>query len=619
MKDNDRLMSILSYIQVNYRAKLDLKTLSEQFYLSPSYLSKYIGENLGMGFSEYLNNVRLGHAMEALKMTDHSITQIACDAGFPNLVTFNRTFRRKYGTVPSIYRKKINHCLQELSEAKDVKEYKITANVSDKRRFEKNWLKVMNLGAAEDLQMEYIREHVLLLKRELDFKYGRIDSLFCPENLLDFSCEARYNFSVLDDILDFMIKNKISPFLNLGLKRKKIVRPDMGWILWRERISKTGHLGNYIHMLSCFIRHCAERYGESEVLKWRFELWWERGPEDNFITEEQMALLKIEYDCIKRELPGAFVGGLGFNIFDDNASIGSFLERYAGKSMALDFISVSIYPYNLKAGIGENKIVPDECFMEKELAALQCLLTKYGYGTENLWITEWNLSVSSRTWLNDVCYKGAYLVRNLIASVGYTPCMAYWMSTDRTEEYFDSVGCLYGGWGVISRNGIYKSAFYALRFMENLGTDLLAKGENYIVTSTKNKSFYIVCHYMKSPSPECYIQDDEGNHPENMAVYFSEGELRFHIRLLGLAEGNYCLRKHCISPLYGSVFEEWGRRGFRKSQTREETEYLKSVSVPYIDIEMISAAKGALSFDIKLQANEIQFIGIVQEESVSEH
>ena len=77
MKDNDRLMSILSYIQVNYRAKLDLKTLSEQFYLSPSYLSKYIGENLGMGFSEYLNNVRLGHAMEALKMTDHSITQIA--------------------------------------------------------------------------------------------------------------------------------------------------------------------------------------------------------------------------------------------------------------------------------------------------------------------------------------------------------------------------------------------------------------------------------------------------------------------------------------------------------------------------------------------------------------
>lgn len=619
MKDNDRLMSILSYIQVNYRAKLDLKTLSEQFYLSPSYLSKYIGENLGMGFSEYLNNVRLGHAMEALKMTDHSITQIACDAGFPNLVTFNRTFRRKYGTVPSVYRKKINHCLQELSEANDVKEYKITANVSDKRRFEKNWLKVMNLGAAEDLQMEYIREHVLLLKRELDFKYGRIDSLFCPENLLDFSCEARYNFSVLDDILDFLIKNKIRPFLNLGLKRKKIVRPDMGWILWRERISKTGHLGNYSRMLSCFIRHCAERYGESEVLKWRFELWWERGPEDNFITEEQMALLKIEYDCIKRELPGAFVGGLGFNIFDDNASIGSFLERYAGKSMALDFISVSIYPYNLKAGIGENKIVSDECFMEKELAALQCLLTKYGYGTENLWITEWNLSVSSRTWLNDVCYKGAYLVRNLIASVGYTPCMAYWMSTDRTEEYFDSVGCLYGGGGVISRNGIYKSAFYALRFMENLGTDLLAKGENYIVTSTKNKNFYIVCHYMKSPSPECYIQDDEANHPENMAVYFSEGELRFHIRLLGLAEGNYCLRKHCISPLYGSVFEEWGRRGFRKSQTREEMEYLKSVSVPYINIEMISAAKGALSFDIKLQANEIQFIGIVQEESVSEH
>ena len=88
----------------------------------------------------------------------------------------------------------------------------VTADTARSQPYEKNWLKVMESGRGRNIQMEYIREHILLLKQELDFQYGRIDTLFCPENLLDFSIQARSNFSVLDDILDFLIANGITPF-----------------------------------------------------------------------------------------------------------------------------------------------------------------------------------------------------------------------------------------------------------------------------------------------------------------------------------------------------------------------------------------------------------------------
>ena len=617
MNDTDRLEAILNYIQKNYRKKLDLKTLSNQFYLSPSYISKYIRENLNMGFSEYLSNIRFKHALDELETTDHSVTQIACDAGFPNLVTFNRAFRRRYGMAPTLYRKQLQSRFS--GDEKKVPEMTcpVTADTARSQPYEKNWLKVMNLGAAENIQMEYIREHILLLKQELDFQYGRIDTLFCPENLLDFSIQARSNFSVLDDILDFLIANGITPFLNLGLKCRKIVRPDMAFVLNHERLSKIKHQNSYKKMLLEFIRHCIGRYGMQEVLKWRFELWWERVFSDTCISQEQLELLKIEYDCIKDCLPDACVGGMGFNIFDNNASLENFLERAHATERRLDFISVSMYPYNLEESAAENKLMPDEDFVENELLALRKLLAEYGYAPDALWVTEWNLSVSSRTWQNDICYKGAYMVRNLIASVGKTPCMAYWMCTDRTEEYFDSVDFLYGGGGMISSSGLRKAAFYALWFMKQLGGHLLAKGENYMITVSKSNGFYIVCHHMQCPAPDYYIQEDTGNPPEDISMYFPDSRRSFSFRLLGMTGRSCRLKKYCIRPSGGSLFEEWGRRGFHKTPALKEIDDLRAAAMPLIESSDIAIKRGDLQFETQLEANEIQLICIVQSEDSS--
>ena len=55
---DERLLEITNYIYANYK-EVTLDDLSEKFYLSKPYLSKYIKEKSGMTFGDILKKVRM--------------------------------------------------------------------------------------------------------------------------------------------------------------------------------------------------------------------------------------------------------------------------------------------------------------------------------------------------------------------------------------------------------------------------------------------------------------------------------------------------------------------------------------------------------------------------------
>ena len=57
-----------------------------------------------MGFIEYLNDYRLTIAARLLTTTEHTILDVASQAGFDNLSYFNRLFKRKFRDTPGHYR-----------------------------------------------------------------------------------------------------------------------------------------------------------------------------------------------------------------------------------------------------------------------------------------------------------------------------------------------------------------------------------------------------------------------------------------------------------------------------------------------------------------------------------
>ncbi len=100
---DSRLVEIRNYIQTNY-ATITLEDLSEKFYLSKPYLSKYIKEKSGMTYGEIVKIVRLKKAKTLLKTTNMTVESISTTIGYQNVEHFNRIFKKSYNMTPIQYR-----------------------------------------------------------------------------------------------------------------------------------------------------------------------------------------------------------------------------------------------------------------------------------------------------------------------------------------------------------------------------------------------------------------------------------------------------------------------------------------------------------------------------------
>lgn len=98
-----RMIEILNYIQANY-IDITLDDLSEKFFLSKPYLSKYIKEKSGMTFGDLVKKIRMKKARALLKSSNMTVENIALSVGYQNVEHFNRLFKKAYNMTPMQFR-----------------------------------------------------------------------------------------------------------------------------------------------------------------------------------------------------------------------------------------------------------------------------------------------------------------------------------------------------------------------------------------------------------------------------------------------------------------------------------------------------------------------------------
>lgn len=101
----DMQKAMLAYIEEHYTEKLSLAMMSQKFHLSEKYISRYFKEHFHISFSNYVMHLRLTLARQLLEATEFPVTEIALQAGFPNISYFIRSFKDVYKTTPFRYRK----------------------------------------------------------------------------------------------------------------------------------------------------------------------------------------------------------------------------------------------------------------------------------------------------------------------------------------------------------------------------------------------------------------------------------------------------------------------------------------------------------------------------------
>lgn len=96
----EALKSVLSYIDENYGNKIYLQDLASLMNLNEQYFSRFFKKTLGRTCVDYINDVRIRHAMKLLRTTDAPVLDIAYSCGFGNIGHFIQTFKRATGKKP---------------------------------------------------------------------------------------------------------------------------------------------------------------------------------------------------------------------------------------------------------------------------------------------------------------------------------------------------------------------------------------------------------------------------------------------------------------------------------------------------------------------------------------
>ncbi len=646
-KDKVRIEKITRYINSNYGNKISLRDLSAKLFLSETYLSKYIKKHFGMNFLEYLNNYRLNHAVDDLMYLDIPITRVALENGFANVPTFNKLFKDRYKMTPSAYKAKYR--FQESStpltdteslkvlervekflsstenmtqEESDGHRELLKVDMTNKHPYVKNWNRMINIGTAEELLRSDTQEYVLELKRKLNFKYVRIWDLYSHEMYIDINAKnGMYNFDKLDKVLDFLVVNNIYPYIELNIKPKQILQNIHKILINASKEIQFNSLDALNNFFEAFIIHLLERYGAKEVEKWYFEFWKEEKGDISSppIDEEEdpydyLRFFQIIQSNFKKYAPKVRLGGAGLSIRFGAKTLFNMFRTWKNESIQPDFLSFYCYPYMMGTLDGDrvNKTSMDRDFLKNYISKAKELLDQAEFNVKEFHISEWNSTISNRNYLNDSCYKGAYLIKNIIDNFESLDLLGYWFASDLTADYYDSTRLLNGGSGLLTKDGIRKPAYYAFDFLNRLGNNIIVKGQNYIITSGDYNEWEIVCHNYKFLSYEYFINsEDEVMINKLYRYYEDQNATEIELVLDKMNPGEYDIKIYSINTYYGSVQDEWIRMSCPSNLTLEEIEYLKRICVPRIGIQRMNVEGGQLRFSTRLEPNEIQYIKII--------
>lgn len=109
---------VKKYIEKHYQEDLNLYSLAEKVYLSPSYLCARFKRITGFGINKYIKNVRMERAEQLVINTNMKIIDICEQVGYHNLSYFCQSYKEHFGKTPEKYRQ---HNLKEYKIAEKSK------------------------------------------------------------------------------------------------------------------------------------------------------------------------------------------------------------------------------------------------------------------------------------------------------------------------------------------------------------------------------------------------------------------------------------------------------------------------------------------------------------------
>ncbi len=658
-----QLQTLLEYAQEHFRDRISLESAADTLHISVSWLTRYFTAHMGVSFMQYVLQLRVQAAANALRTTGSSITDIAYDLGFSSPSALISRFRQQYNCTPKNYRRRFQttaaalptymdqtmqaddrlirplikyadamvHQKIERPMVQKVERYSLMVDTAQRTPIKNSWRRLLNVGWAKDILSAEVQTQLRQIQTQIGFQYLRFHGIFDDRLLFckrDSTGNLVYNFVYIDLILDFMRSVNLTPYLELGFIPQALAQNCAPQYASQAYVCMPSSMEEWKTIVRVFLLHCVERYGIYAVRQWRFTPMSCIYACHHFFTMEQYAeFFQASFEAIK-EIDGQIpVGGPGMDISiavsEEGAAFDDFMQYCSLNHCRPDFITCQCFPYDMTQKkqdfweiFYEQTKIPlpiseDRDFMEHYLDRYAVVLAEHGYSLEDLAIEAWGATFLQCDLCNDTCYNSTYLVRNIVNNYDRTWCMGYWMLSDYTEDVLSpSAEIFHGGFGLFTYNGLTKSNYQGLWLLSQLSGGMVGRGDGWLAAVDKHTICIIASNYGEYHElyRNSYISDLERRDPYMACVAIPPRGLTFELD--GLQNGMYSIETRFLNREHGSVFDAWVRAGRNIPLTINQFTYLQHLSEPGYHISKQKVNDHTLDISCILQPQECRVLHI---------
>ena len=103
--DCNLVRRLTTYCAEHFCEDIDVDKGCKAAFVSKRYVSKIFAEKVGCSFRDYINRLRISHAISLMENSSMKITDAMYECGFKNQSTFNRVFLEETGYSPREFKK----------------------------------------------------------------------------------------------------------------------------------------------------------------------------------------------------------------------------------------------------------------------------------------------------------------------------------------------------------------------------------------------------------------------------------------------------------------------------------------------------------------------------------
>ncbi|WP_096187621.1 GH39 family glycosyl hydrolase [Evansella halocellulosilytica] len=475
----------------------------------------------------------------------------------------------------------------------------IHINRSTQKSFHNHWKHCIGTGRLGlALQKEYL-DHLKLVQEEIGFKYIRGHGLFHEDigiykevDTVD-GVKPFYNFTYIDRIFDSFLQLGLRPFVELGFMPKKLASDDQTIFYWEGNVTPPADYHKWHDLITNTIEHFIHRYGLEEVLQWPFEVW----NEPNLVNfwkgadkEEYFKLYKVTAHAVKQVHRDLQVGGPAICGGSDEW-ITDFLNFCKTEHVPVDFVTRHAYtskPPKKKTNEYYYQDLAENTDMLNQFETVRKLINESPYPDLPFHITEYNTSYSPINPIHDTNVNAAYLGKILSDAGDIVDSFSYWTFSDVFEEFDIPRAPFHGGFGLVALHSIRKPTFHLFAFFNQLGSKLLFKNDNMIVTEKDDGSIALVAW--------------------NLVSNKGDGFEKTHSLTIPFKADHVFMFRETADENHANPWKVWKELGRPRFPSQKQVKLLQTADQPLVRTNQLQTDNQEVSFNFTLTKNEVTYI-----------